>query len=256
MNPKPKIAFFDFTCCEGCQLQVINLEQELPDVLDKVDIVYFREAMTEKNETYEIAFVEGSCTRLAEVERLKRIRSQAKQVLALGTCAHIAGVNAIKNRFGMGENLDLVYGEHARYFDTIPARPISAVIPIDGAVPGCPIHKEEFKRILIDLLQGHKPSLPNYPVCVECKMNENVCLFHKGQTCLGPITRAGCDSWCPNFGSPCEGCRGLIDDPNLEAAVTVLTEAGHKPDDIRSDFMMFLNYEVVEQLEKEALRNV
>lgn len=255
MNHKPKIAFFDFTCCEGCQLQVINLEQELPDILKKVEIVHFREAMAEKNETYEIAFVEGSCTRLSEVGRLKRIRSQAKQVLALGACAHIGGVNAIKNRFDMAENLDLVYGEQAHYFDTIPARPISAVIPIDGAVPGCPINKEEFIRILIDLLQGHKPTLPNYPVCVECKMNENVCLYHKGQTCLGPITRGGCNSWCPNFGAACEGCRGLIDEPNLDAAVRVLKEAGCKVEDILSDFEMFLNYDVVQRLEKETLAN-
>jgi len=241
-NGKPKIAFFDFASCEGCQLTVVDSLQTHPELLNVVEIVQFREAMSEKSDDYQIAFIEGSCARPSEETRLKTIREQAQLVVALGACAHIAGVNAIRNRQNLEDVRHYVYGEAGKWYETYPARPIDAVIPVDAVVPGCPIDRNEFVRIVRMLLQGRKPDLPDYPLCVECKLKENVCLYLRGKTCLGPITRAGCDAICPTYGDSCEGCRGLIPHPNIEWMQTVLTEHGISKDEISTQLHLFMTY--------------
>src|SRR5512139_3241172 len=120
-NMKPKIAFFDFASCEGCQLQVVNLEMEIPTLIELVDIVNFREAMTEAADDYDIAFVEGSITRESDIPRLKKIRDHAKILVALGACACSGGLNALKNRMGMDTVRTIVYGDKAKLFETFPA---------------------------------------------------------------------------------------------------------------------------------------
>ncbi len=242
---KPKLAFFDFTGCEGCQLQVLNCEEEILDILAAVDIVNFREAMTERSDDYDIAFVEGSITRESEIERVKKIREQAKVVVALGACSSTGGINCLKNLKSMDEVLGIVYKKDAHYYDTIPARPIDAVIPVDYYVRGCPITKAEFLKVAKALLLGKKPEIPNYPICVECKLAENVCVFEKGMFCLGPVTRAGCSATCPSKGNACEGCRGFIDDPNINAEKDVLKKYGLTVDDVMKRFSMFNNYSEV-----------
>jgi coenzyme F420-reducing hydrogenase gamma subunit len=253
---KPKIAFFEFTSCEGCQLTVVDSLQTHPELLEVVDIVQFREAMTEQGEDYQIAFIEGSCVRQRDAERLARIRQQAQIIVALGACAHLAGVNAIRNRQDLKEVTRQVYGDgagsgqpasaaHVRpdLLDVFPAaRPISAVIPVDVVLPGCPIDREEFVRATRHLLQGRQPQIPDYPLCVECKLRENVCLFQRGKTCLGPVIRAGCGAICPTFGDGCEGCRGLISNPNMDSMRAVLAEAGRAVDDLLPGFTMFGTY--------------
>ena len=242
---KPKVAFFDFACCEGCQLQVVNLEEELPDVLNAVEIVQFREAMTEKSDDYAIAFVEGSITREKDIPRLKRIREQAKVLVALGACATIGGVNCLKNYQPLEEVRKYVYGDKADWYETFAARPIDAVVPVDYYIHGCPIHKAEFVKIVKALLMGKKPEIPNYPVCVECKRAGNVCVFELGMTCLGPVTRAGCGAWCPTYGDNCAGCRGLVPDPNTNAEKEVLKKYGLTVDQAIGQFRIFLGYSEV-----------
>jgi len=144
MKSKPKIAFFDFTGCEGCQLTVIDSLQNHLDLLDAVEIVQFREALSEKGEDYKIAFVEGSCTRPSDEERLHRIREQAQIVVALGACAHLGGINAVRNLLPLEQTRRYVYGENAKVYESGIARPISDVIPIEAFIPGCPIDREEF----------------------------------------------------------------------------------------------------------------
>lgn len=238
-NGKPKVAFFDFASCEGCQLTVVDSLQTHLDLLDAVEIVQFREAMTEKGEDYQIAFVEGSCTRKSDEERLFKIRKQADIVVALGACAHTGCVNSLKNLHPLDEVREYVYGDKADWYDTYAARPIGDVIQIEAFIPGCPIDREEFARVVKNLLLGKKPGIPDYPVCVECKMKENVCLFHVGKFCLGPVTRAGCDAICPTYGDGCEGCRGLIPHPNENAMQEALDEAGLTVEEIMSRFTMF-----------------
>lgn len=244
---KPRIAIFDFGCCEGCQLQIINLEEALLDLVGLVDVVGWREAMTGSSDDYDIAIVEGSITREEEIERLKGIRNNAKVLVALGTCAHIGGINCLKNFFGMDEVLQYVYGQEAKHFDTIPARPLDAVVAVDYAVPGCPIDRKEFLEVTKALLLGTRPPIPNYPVCVECRTQEVVCVFDKGMTCLGPVTRAGCGAICPAYGNKCEGCRGLVDDPNLDSHREVLEEHGLTVEQMLNSFRIFDGYMEVAQ---------
>jgi len=141
---KPKIAVFDFAGCEGDELQIVNLEEILLDVLGHVDVVNFREAMTEQSDDYDIAFIEGSCTRPSDEERLKEIRKNAKLVVAIGACATIGGINALKNHKPQEEVRRTVYGDQWELFDTYAARPIDAVIQVDAKVHGCPIDRTEF----------------------------------------------------------------------------------------------------------------
>lgn len=247
---KPKIAVFDFTCCEGCELQILNCEDELPDLASALEVVTFREAMTERGE-YDIAFIDGACSRESEIARLKDIRNRSKMVIPIGACACLGGVNCLKNRYPMDEVLKAEYGDSARYYDTIPARPISAVIPIDFFIPGCPIVKEEFIRVVQEILAGRIPYQPNDPVCAECKVAGNVCVFDKGLTCLGPVTRGGCYATCVTGGAICWGCRGLIDEPNVNAERLILEQAGLAVADIVKKFDLF-NAGQESQWKKEA----
>lgn len=239
---KPKLGFFDFTGCEGCQLEVINFEMELVELLEQVDIVNFREAMQEKAEDYEIAFIDGAITTESEISRIKKIREQAKILVAMGACACLGGVNCLKNFRPMEENLRIVYGDCAGYYNTIPARPVSAVVNADYELPGCPMNRDEFLKLAKALLLGKKPQLPSYPVCVECKMAGNVCVFDKGEFCLGPVTRAGCNAICINSGRRCWGCRGLIDDPNVNSEKEILEKHGLTVAGILSQFRIFDGY--------------
>ena len=247
-NGKPKVAFFDFTSCEGCQLTVIDSLQDHPELLNVIEIVQFREAMTEKGEDYQIAFVEGSCTRASDEARLKQIRQQAAILVALGTCAHLGGVNALKSLHPLDDVRKYVYGDKADWFETYDARPISAVVDVDYAIPGCPIDRNEFLAVVKALLLGKKPQIPDYPLCVECKLKGNMCLYQKGKVCLGPVTRAGCGAICPSFGASCEACRGFISNPNDNSMREVLADAGLTVEDITSIYTMFTTYQVREKL--------
>jgi coenzyme F420-reducing hydrogenase gamma subunit len=241
---KPKVAFFDFASCEGCQLTVVDALQTHLDLLDAVEIVQFREASSARGQDYQIAFVEGSITRPQDEERIRGIREQASVLVALGACAHTGCVNALKNLHPLEDVRRWVYGENADWYETYPARPLSAVIEVDAVIPGCPIDRNEFVKVVAALLAGKKPPIPDYPVCVECKLKGNVCLFHIGKECLGPITRAGCDAMCPTYGDGCEGCRGLIPHPNENAMKEVLDEAGLTVEAIKARFTMFNAYEM------------
>ncbi len=249
-NGKPRVAFFDFACCEGCQLTVVDSLQTHLDLLDAVEIVEFREAISDQSDDYLVAFIEGSCTRESDEPRLRKIRERAAVVVALGACAHTGCVNALKNLHPLEDVREWVYGDKAEWYDTYAARPISAVIEVDAIIPGCPIDREEFVSVVKALLMGKTPPVPDYPVCVECKLKENVCLLLEGKPCMGPVTRAGCDAICPTYGDGCEGCRGLIPHPNENAMKDVLAEAGLTVEQVMSRMTMFNTYPLQE---KEAV---
>jgi coenzyme F420-reducing hydrogenase gamma subunit len=236
---KPRVAFHDFTSCEGCQLQVLNCEDELLDIVGAVDIVEFREAIDNRSDEYDIVFVEGAFTRESDRARLEHIRKCAKVVVALGACACTGGLNVLKNYRGVERSMQTVYGKDAKWYETAVALPIEAAIKVDAKVHGCPIPKEEFLELVKSVLAGRKPQIPDYPVCVECKLRENVCLYHKGEYCMGPISRAGCNAWCPSYGGRCYACRGLISDPNSNAAKDVLEEFGLTIEQIMDEFRLF-----------------
>ncbi|MCP5095668.1 MAG: NADH:ubiquinone oxidoreductase [Chloroflexi bacterium] len=242
---KPRVAFFDFTSCEGCQLTVLDALQTHPELLDVIEIVEFREAISNQSDDYQIAFIEGSCTRPSDEKRLQEIRKTAAVIIALGSCAHIGGINAIRNTQPLNDVREYVYGDKAEWYDTYPARSISQVIQVDAIIPGCPIDRNEFVRMVTQLLQGRQLKLPDYPLCIECKSHENICVFTQGQVCLGPITRAGCDAICPTYGYGCEGCRGLLGSYNMESFNEVLAEHGLDQRAIDAKMSLFLTNQLL-----------
>ena len=245
----PRVAFFDFTSCEGCQLTVLDALQTHPELLKVVNIVEFREASSARSDEYDIAFIEGSCTRASDEVRLRQIRETAVYVIALGACAHLGGINAIRNLQPLADVRQYVYGDKADWYETYPARAIDKVIDVDAVIPGCPIDRDEFVRIVTVLLQGRQPKLPDYPMCIECKLHENSCVYHQGQVCLGPITRAGCNAVCPAYGYGCEGCRGLVSSPNLDSFKNVLADYGLSQTEVDEKLSLFLTNQML--LDKE-----
>lgn len=236
---KPKVAFFDFACCEGCQLQVANIGELLLDVLDKIEVVNFREVMSEKSDKYDIAIIEGSITTPHAIEKIKHIRSIAKVVIAYGSCACTGGVNGMKNNFKLDDIRNYVYGDMAKHFPTIPTRAVHQVVKVDYFVNGCPVYPPEFIKVLTSALQGIPYTVSDNAVCTECKLNENVCVYEKGVSCMGPVTKAGCNSWCINNGNICYGCRGLVSNPAEKAQKDVLNRYNISVDWILNKFNMY-----------------
>lgn len=239
-TPRPKVAFFDFTSCEGCQLTVLDALQTHPELLEVVEIVEFREASSERAPYYDIAFIEGSCSRPQDEARLQDIRERAGLVVALGACAHLGGINAIRNRQALPEVRRYVYGDRASWYATYEPRALETVIRVDAVIPGCPIDREEFVRLVSDLVQGRPARLPEYPVCLECKLRGTVCRYMRNQPCLGPVSRGGCQAICPAYGFTCVGCRGLISQPAGEALYQTLAGRGLSEAEIDERLTLFL----------------
>lgn len=240
---RPKVAVFDFACCEGCQLQLYNLEEEIIDLLGLIEPVEWREAMSDKSDTYDVAIIEGSITRREDEEKIKEIRGKAGVLIALGACATMGGVNKLKNQFDLMDVRRTVYAldAAAAHLDTAAAKSVGEVVPVDINIQGCPIDKTEFKNILTAVLKGKKPYIPGYPVCVECKKLGNICRYEYNEICLGTVTRAGCGAKCPSNGFWCFGCRGPADHPNVEAAAEVMTKYGKTAADLAGKLKLF-NY--------------
>jgi coenzyme F420-reducing hydrogenase gamma subunit len=238
---KPRVAIFDFACCEGCQLQIVNMEDELLDLLEIVEPVTWREAMAEESEDYDIALIEGSITRPQDEERLRKIREKADIVVALGACATIGGVNRIKNNFDLDEVKEYVYGVASEmpHLDTARTKAAHEVVEVDYMVHQCPMNKEEFAYIVRCLAMGKEPKVPDYPVCVECKANGTVCRWEYGEVCLGVVTRAGCGAPCPSNGLWCFGCRGLAPDNNVPAALEIMDEYDLTEEDLKDKLILF-----------------
>ncbi len=239
---KPKVAFFDFTSCEGCQLNKLDLENHILDLLEHVDIVEFREAIDDKADAYDVAFIEGSISTPSCVSRIHDIRRRTKILVALGSCATIGGINAMKNLQPIEDVRETVYGKDKYLFPTLPAMPVSAIVKVDYEIHGCPMSIPEFLMVFKALVMGKEPIKPDSPVCVECKLRENECLYDRGMVCLGPITRAGCDAICPSFGQFCTGCRGLVPNPNKNAMLDILTSHGLSLKEAEKRLLLFNSY--------------
>ena len=240
---KPRVAIFDFACCEGCQLQIVNMEEEILDLISVVDPVEWREAMSVQSDEYDIAIVEGSITRPEDEDRLQEIRAHAKMLIALGACATIGGVNKLKNKFDIADVTLYVYGNsaHMPHLNSAPTKALDEIVPVDYKIHGCPINNQEFAHILRCLLTDRQPSIPTHPVCTECKLKGNPCRYEYDEVCLGPITRAGCDAKCPSGGFWCYGCRGYVDNPNVNSAKDIMVEYQQTIENLRSRMLLFGN---------------
>jgi sulfhydrogenase subunit delta len=247
ISPKKlRIAVFDFTGCEGCELQLANREDTLGDFLNLLEIVRFREISTASGEDYQIAMVEGSITRKDEVKRLLEIRRKARVLVALGSCACFGGVNRQKNAFDLEEANRIVYGDRPKH--TRATKALREVVKVDLEIPGCPVSKAEIERIVQHLVLEIPYHFPAYSVCFECKQRFTTCVMDKGKLCLGAITRGGCQAPCPAGGLGCWGCRGPTVDPNYTEFFEIARRHGFAEDDAREYLGFFGGFEEVEAL--------
>ncbi|MBN1666421.1 MAG: hypothetical protein JW862_05015 [Anaerolineales bacterium] len=241
---RPTVAVFKFSSCDGCQLQLLNMEDELLDLAQAIDIAYFLEASSETRPgPYDIAIVEGSVTTPHEVKRIRDIRRQARFVIALGTCATAGGIQALRNAADSGQMAEVVY-PHPEYLDYLAqATPLSEHIHVDLEIWGCPVNKAQVLEAIVALLQNRRPNLPNYSVCLECKQHNTVCvLVSEGVPCLGPVTRAGCGAICPSNGRGCYGCFGPMPGANMDSLVSILTAVERYPGETRRLLSHVSNY--------------
>jgi sulfhydrogenase subunit delta len=230
----PKIAVWKFASCDGCQLSLLNCEDELLSIVGAVHIAYFPEATRAVVEgPYEVSLVEGSVTTPHDAERIHEIREQSKVVVTIGACATAGGIQALRNWADVDEFRSIVYA-HPEYLSTLDkSTPISAHINVDLELRGCPIDKYQLVEVLAAYVQGRKPRIPTYSVCVECKRKGNVCVaVANGTPCLGPVTQAGCGALCPSFARGCYGCFGPQDTPNTTSLGDRLLAMGMSNDDV------------------------
>ena len=243
-NPKPKVAVYKFSSCDGCQLSLLNLEDELLDLAGAVDIAYFLEATrTVKPGPYDIGLVEGSITTPHEAERIKQVRAECKYLIALGTCATAGGIQALRNFANADEYAKTVYAhpEYLHFLDKSTS--IAENVPVDNVIWGCPINKTLVVEVLVALLQNRKPNFPPAPVCMACKRNGTVCVVvSKGVPCLGPVTHSGCGALCPANGRGCYGCYGPTSAGNPDALVNTMVPYDRYPNETAGLLRSFSGY--------------
>lgn len=239
---KPKIGIFGLTSCAGDQLVILNCEDQLLDLANAVDIRDWEMAKSDNDEECEldIALVEGSVAQVRDIETLKKIRQRAKILVALGTCAVWGGIPAMKNEVPREVMLKEVYGDQVNFIESNAAQPLSSFVKVDFNLPGCPIEKNQFLRMMASFIHGDMPEILNFSVCSECKMKENVCrIVHKGEVCCGPLTVAGCGARCPSHNVPCSGCHGPIEEVHYDAEVKMFKRQGIKPEEIIRKMQVF-----------------
>jgi coenzyme F420-reducing hydrogenase gamma subunit len=207
---RSRLAVFKFASCDGCQLSILNLEDDLLSLGQALDLAYFPEASSAMTPgPYDIALVEGSITTEEDAHRIRSVREEAKVLVTIGACATAGGIQALRN-WGDVESLKQAVYPNPHYIQTLKtSTPMSEHVRVDFELWGCPIDKGQLLRVITDLLAGVQPHLQAESVCLECKRRGNVCvMIAKGVACLGPVTRAGCGAICPSMGRDCYGCFG------------------------------------------------
>jgi sulfhydrogenase subunit delta len=230
---KPKIAVYKFSSCDGCQLSILNLEDELLELASMVEIAYFLEATrTIKPGPYDVGIVEGSVTTPHEVERIKEVRDECKYLISLGTCATAGGIQALRN-FAQADIYARAIYTHPDYLNYLEAStPISAHVQVDLEIWGCPVNKGTIIEVLAALLQNRKPNFPPSPVCLECKRRGFICVaVAQGIPCLGPVVHGGCGALCPANGRGCYGCFGPSSAGNINSLVTCMIPLDRYPNE-------------------------
>lgn len=207
---RPRLGVFKFTSCDGCQLSILNLEEELLALGQQLDIAFFPEASSRMQPgPYDIALIEGSISMPEHAHQLADIRKQAKLLITIGACATSGGIQALRNWADVEAFKQAVYPSPEHIHSLSTSTPISEHVHVDYELWGCPIDKQQLLKVLTDLLAGVQPNLPTHSVCLDCKREGNICvLVAKGIPCLGPVTRTGCGAICPSMGRDCYGCFG------------------------------------------------
>jgi coenzyme F420-reducing hydrogenase gamma subunit len=238
---KPKLAVFKFASCDGCQLSLLDAEDELLHVADAVDIVYFPEASRRMLKgPYDIGLVEGSITTHHDAQRIQQVRRHCHTLTTIGACATAGGIQALRNWKDINEFVRYVYAS-PDYISTLRmSTPIAEHVPVDFELRGCPISKAQLLELLAATLAGRKPNIPTYSVCIECKRSANVCVaVARGVPCLGPVTQAGCGALCPGFARGCYGCYGPAEVTNTTSLSSQLESLGENDQEIACAFRGF-----------------
>ncbi|RLE55566.1 MAG: NADH:ubiquinone oxidoreductase [Candidatus Methanomethylicota archaeon] len=241
MKSKLKVHFYSLAGCEGCAAQLVNALVKRPELLKHIDFKQFRLiGAREESESCDIAIIDGSITNDEDEKKIMEIRRKAKTLIALGTCAVLGGVQSAVNELNISEALSKVYKKVPKAVKINKVKPLSEAVHVDYEIPGCPAEVEELEKLLVELISGAKFRLSAKSVCFECKLRETACLLDKGEMCLGPIIRSGCNAKCPALGAPCRGCRGLFEDSEVEELICTALEKGIKEDVIKDKLSIFM----------------
>ncbi len=239
---KPKLAVVKFASCDGCQLSILDCEDELLAVAGAVDIANFPEASRAVLKgPYDLTLVEGSITTPHDAERIHAVRRQSKVLVAIGACANAGGIQALRNYAEVGDWVPLVYANPSVIETLKTSTPISHHVKVDYELSGCPVDKHQLLEVVLAFTGGRRPYLPSHAVCLDCKRRGAVCVtVARGTPCLGPVTRTGCGALCPAYGRGCYGCFGpLKGTANTESMRTVLEGTGLDPDAVMRLFRSF-----------------
>lgn len=240
MPPRPTLAVWKFASCDGCQLSVLDLEDELLDLAAAVDIAYFKEATSiEKPGRYDLSLVEGSVTTSHDAARIREVRRQSKTLVTIGACATAGGIQALRNFADVKEYLSIVYASPAYISTLATSTAIADHVAVDFELRGCPVNKHQLLDVITAFLHGRKPNVAGHSVCVECKIAGNVCVMVTGTPCLGPVTHAGCGALCPTYQRGCYGCYGPMETPNTAALTQEWKALGASPRDVQRAFRSF-----------------
>jgi coenzyme F420-reducing hydrogenase gamma subunit len=225
---KPRLAVWKFASCDGCQLSLLDCEDELLTVAGAVDIAYFPEATRAAVKgRYDLSLVEGSITTRADAARILEVRQRSRALVTIGACATAGGIQALRNFADVREYMSVVYAR-PEFIDTLAtSTPIADHVHVDFELRGCPISKRQLTEVLSSYLAGRRPVTPRHSVCVECKLAGNVCVtVAHGTPCLGPVTQAGCGAICPTYNRGCYGCYGPMETPNAAPLTERLRQLG------------------------------
>jgi coenzyme F420-reducing hydrogenase gamma subunit len=238
---RPKLAVWKFASCDGCQLSLLDCEDELLALVGEVEIAHFLEATraTVKG-PYDVSLVEGSITTPHDAERIHKVRRASKHLITIGACATAGGIQALRNFADVDDFLRIVYASPEFVSTLGTSTPISAHVPVDYELHGCPIDKRQLLEVLNAFLHGRRPNIPSTSVCTECKRRGTVCVMvAHGTACLGPVTHAGCGALCPSYNRGCYGCFGPMETPNTASLTRQLQVLGNDERAIDRAFRTF-----------------
>jgi len=250
---KPKLSVWKFASCDGCQLSLLNCEDELLAVVGEVEIAYFLEASRAVVKgPYDLTLVEGSISTPHDAERIRQARKASKFLITIGACATAGGIQALRNFKDVKDFINIVYAR-PEYISTLEhSTPVSDHVPVDFELRGCPINKYQLLEAINALLNGRKPNVPPYSVCIECKRRGTVCVMvAEGTPCLGPVTQAGCGAICPAYRRGCYGCFGPMDTPNTASLSARWSQLGISEEGLVRAFRGFNAY--AEAFRQESL---
>ena len=237
---KRTLAVWKFASCDGCQLSILNCEDELLDLAGAIEIAHFREASRAVAKgPYDLSLVEGSITTQPDAERIQAVRRASRRLVTIGACATAGGIQALRN-FGDVEEFRAAVYASPQYIDTLAtSTAIAAHVRVDFELHGCPVNKRQLLEVISAFLNDRPPRIPSHSVCIECKVRGTVCVQVTGTPCLGPVTHAGCGAICPTYARGCYGCYGPMETPNTAAMAGALRDAGASETDVVRLFRTF-----------------